>query len=149
MRRYYECEHLVTFEETNLVGNVYFARYLSWQGECRERFLADQAPGVIASLAGDLALVTLSCSCEFLSEVYALDRLSIRMSLGHVSFNTISMDFEYYRLGSGPAQLVARGQQSVACMRRDPGGLRPVAVPDELAAALVSYSDLAATGSAA
>ena len=32
---------LSTFDETNLVGNVYFAHYLHWQGHCRESFLAD------------------------------------------------------------------------------------------------------------
>lgn len=47
----YTIQHLVTFDETNLVGNVYFAHYLRWQGHCRERFLADHAPGVLAAFS--------------------------------------------------------------------------------------------------
>lgn len=139
MTPYYECEHLVTFEDTNLVGNVYFAKYLSWQGECRERFLADHAPGVIAMLSADLVLVTLSCSCQFLSELRALDRVSIRMSLRNVTSNTVAMTFEYYLVGAGPARLVARGDQAIACMRRAGSGLVPLDIPDELGAALERY----------
>ncbi len=42
MTDYYEIRHTVGFEETNLVGNVYYVNYLRWQGRCRETFLKDQ-----------------------------------------------------------------------------------------------------------
>ena len=32
MDQYYEYRHVVGFEETNLVGNVYFVNHLRWQG---------------------------------------------------------------------------------------------------------------------
>jgi enediyne biosynthesis thioesterase len=37
--RYYEYSHRVGFEETSLVGNVYYVNHLRWQGRCREMFL--------------------------------------------------------------------------------------------------------------
>ena len=37
--RAFEYRHLVGFEETNLVGNVYYANHVRWQGRCREMFL--------------------------------------------------------------------------------------------------------------
>jgi hypothetical protein len=72
----YDYRHLVTLEETNLVGNVYFTHYLRWQGHCRELFLAQHAPGVLRALADDLALVTVSCRCDFFTELFALDTAS-------------------------------------------------------------------------
>lgn len=42
MSRPYSIEHVVTFAETNLIGNVYFVNHVRWQGECRERFLYEQ-----------------------------------------------------------------------------------------------------------
>ena len=42
--RAYEYRHVVGFEETNVVGNVYFSRYVSWQGRCRELFLREGIP---------------------------------------------------------------------------------------------------------
>ena len=47
MSGYYEYRHIVGFEETNLVGNVYYVNYLRWQGRCRELFLKDMAPDVL------------------------------------------------------------------------------------------------------
>lgn len=141
MRPYFDFAHLVTFADTNLVGNVYFVNYLAWQGECRERFLAEHAPGLVARLAEDLALATVSCSCEYFSELYALDVVSVRMSLRSIDFNRITMDFAYYRINAGPAQLVARGAQTVACMVRQGDELVRIAVPPELRQALERYAE--------
>ena len=80
--RAFRYEHVVTFDETNLVGNVYFAHYLHWQGRCRELFLAEHAPGVVKLLtAGELALVTVACSMDFFAECFALDRVEVLMTL--------------------------------------------------------------------
>lgn len=140
MRPYYEYEHMVTFSDTNAVGNVYFASYIAWQGACRERFILERSPGLVARFGQDLALVTISCSCEFLAELGAFDRVSVRMSLSAVTANQVSMDFAYYRVNGGPPQLVARGTQTVACMARKDGGLVPLDVPAELRMALEPYA---------
>ncbi|GAA2371101.1 acyl-CoA thioesterase [Nonomuraea africana] len=141
MRPYYAYEHLVTFADTNLVGNVYFAKHLTWQGECRERFLAEHTPEILAQLGDDLAMVTLACSCDYFGELYAFDRVSIRMTLSGLDHNRVTMDFAYYRVNIDPAQLVARGSQTIACMLRTDRGLAPVAVPGQLRRALERYSD--------
>jgi len=62
--RAYEYMHVVGFEETNLVGNVYFVNHVRWQGRCREMFLRQHAPSVLDDLARGLSLVTTRVSCE-------------------------------------------------------------------------------------
>jgi enediyne biosynthesis thioesterase len=138
MTRDYVYRHQVTLEETNLVGNVYFAHYVRWQGHCRERFLADNAPGVLAALTTGFTMVTTSCACEFLDELTANDRVELRMTLRALDISRIAMDFDYFRLDDLP-RLVARGSQTVACMARSPAGLTPEPVPAELRSALSSY----------
>lgn len=134
--REYLFRHRVTFDETNVVGNVYFAHYLHWQGHCREAFLADHAPGVLRDVrTGELAMVTVSCSMEYFAEVYALDVIEIGMTLRASRGNRVEMDYEFRRDG----RLVARGQQGVSCLRRTDQGALPVRVPDELSRALASY----------
>jgi enediyne core biosynthesis thioesterase len=135
----FDHRHEVTLEETNLVGNVYFAHYLRWQGHCRERFLAERAPGVAKALGADLTMVTLKCSCDYYTELFAMDTVEVRMSLAGRHDNQVEMAFEYYRLGSGAAELVARGRQTIACMRRGPAGLEPAEIPTELDDALEPY----------
>jgi enediyne biosynthesis thioesterase len=138
--RAYEHTHVVGFEETNLVGNVYYANHVRWQGRCREMFLRDHAPGVVAALRGGLALVTTRVSCEFMAELSAFDEVVIRMSLGELRQNRITMKFEYWRRAAGGEELVARGEQQVACMQREGGRVFPVPVPTELREALSEYA---------
>jgi enediyne biosynthesis thioesterase len=138
--RAYEYEHTVGFQETNLVGNVYFAHFVSWQGRCRELFLRDHAPTVLDELAGDLRLVTTRVSCDFFAELYGLDTVVIRMTLARLTRARIAMRFEYLRDG----ELVARGDQEVACLRAVGGSFVPVPVPEPLRAALIPYEEAAA-----
>jgi enediyne biosynthesis thioesterase len=141
--RAFELEHLVTFEETNLVGNVYYTNHLRWQGECRERFLHQHAPGVVASLSDGFALVTVRCACEYYAELLAFDRVTIRMTLGAVTQSRLLMHFDYLR----DDVLVARGEQEVACMRRTRDQLAPAMVPRELREALDEFDSAGLDGS--
>jgi len=136
----FDYEHIVTFDETNVVGNVYFVNYLRWQGHCRELFLHDRAPGVVAELQDGLALVTTRCSCDFFAELLAFDRIVVRMSLADLSQHRVTMRFDYVRRQDGVDELVARGEQQIACLRRDGETSAPVPVPGELRAALEPYA---------
>jgi enediyne biosynthesis thioesterase len=135
--RYYEYRHIVSFEETNVVGNVYYTNHLRWQGRCRELFLRDHAPDVIHELGGGLSLATVRCSCEYFAELMVFDEVIIRMGLAELLQNRITLAFEYWRAG----ELVARGEQQVACMKREAHRLVPAAVPPSLREALAPYSE--------
>src|SRR4051794_20481774 len=111
--KYYEYRHLVTFEETNLVGNVYYTNHLKWQGRCREQFLRDCAPQLIAELARGLALATVRCSCEYFAELEAFDEVTVRMRLAQATRTRIVLAFEYYRRRDNRDELVARGEQQI------------------------------------
>jgi enediyne core biosynthesis thioesterase len=137
---YYEYRHLVGFEETNLVGNVYYVNYFRWQGRCREMFLRDHAPDVLAEIRGDLKLFTLKCECEFLAEISAFDELSIRMRLEDLTQTQIGFAFDYVRHRDGFDDLVARGRQRIACMRGPNNDTKPARVPQQLRTALEGYA---------
>ena len=135
--RAYEHRHQVGFEETNLVGNVYFVNHLRWQGRCRELFLREFAPGVLDEMGRGLCLITTRCSCEYLQELAAFDSVVVRMRLGAVLQNRMTLEFEYWRERAGAQEeLVARGEQQIAFMRRNGQGTIPAAVPEELRVAL-------------
>ena len=140
MDRYYEYRHIVSFEETNLVGNVYYVNYLRWQGRCREMFLLENAPEVLDDLRGDFKLFTLNSECEFLAELAAFDELSIRMRLEDLTQTQIGFVFDYVRVRDEMEDLVARGQQRVACMRGSNGRVLPARVPESLRRSLTEYT---------
>ena len=138
--RIYEYQHIVSFEETNLVGNVYYANYIRWQGRCREMFIRERAPTVLARLSRDLAIATVRVSCDYFSELFAFDTVAIRMQLDSLTQNRITMIFEYWRLQENSEELVARGEQQVACMQRQGDRLVPTPIPEQLREALQEYA---------
>jgi enediyne biosynthesis thioesterase len=135
----FEYRHEVGFEETNVVGNVYFVNHLRWQGRCRELFLRRHAPGVLDALDGDLTLITLHASCHYLGELRAFDVVVVRMHLAELTRHRLELRFEYWRADGEGERLVARGEHGVACMRSTPDGLVACEVPGELARALQPY----------
>lgn len=138
-KRAYEYYYVVSFEDTNLVGNVYYANHIRWQGRCREMFLLDHAASIVAQFQEGLALVTTRCSCEYFSELYAFDRLVLRMRLEELTQSRISLSFDYMRETQAGEELIARGEQQVACMRRKGEYMEPAPVPEELREALKRY----------
>src|ERR1700754_3264959 len=140
MANHFEYRHVVGFEETNIVGNVYYVNYLRWQGRCREMFLKDRAPEVIADLQDDLKLFTLKVDCEFFAEITAFDELSARMRLIDLAQTQLEFGFDSVRLGpEGAETLIARGRQRVACMRGPNTRTVPARVPEPLVRALKPY----------
>lgn len=141
MKKSYDLKHVVSFEETNLVGNVYFVNHIRWQGKCREMFLHDHARSVLAELEnGNLALVTLNCSCEYFEELKAFDEVLVKMFLEKTVQNKIAMRFEYYHVTSHTEKLIAQGKQEIACMGKSAQGYIPVLIPKDLQTALSEFS---------
>ena len=122
------------------MGNVYYTHHLNWQGRCRELFLRDHAPELISELNGRLSLATVRCSCEYFAELAVFDQVILRMRLVELAQSRITLGFEYFRTRDGAEELVARGEQQIACMARENGRLIPTNVPDSLQDALRPYA---------
>jgi enediyne biosynthesis thioesterase len=141
MADYYEIRHTVGFEETNIVGNVYYVNYVRWQGRCREMFLKEKAPSVLAELQeDDLKLFTVKVQCEYMGDINAFDDLSIRMSLDEITQTQIQFRFDYFKIKQGQEKMVARGWQRIACMRGPNTRTVPSLIPAELRAAVAPYA---------
>ncbi len=107
-------------------------------------FLRDHAPEILDDLKQGLALATVRCSCDYFIELEAFDELLIRMRLGEVVQNRITLRFEYFRLsriGGNGEELIARGEQQVACMRRQGQETVPTPIPPPLREALRPYGE--------
>lgn len=139
-QHYYEYRHVVGFEETNLVGNVYDVNYRRWQGRCWEMFLLEHAPDVLDELSEDLELCTLTSERENLAEISAFDEVSVRMRLEELTHTQIDFAFDFVLVREGVEKLIARGRRRVACMRSAGEATAPARVPPQLGAALGAYA---------
>jgi enediyne biosynthesis thioesterase len=136
----FEVRHIVSFEETNLVGNVYFVNHLRWQGLCREHFIREYLPHLADRFRDGLAFVTVRCSCEYLAEINLFDEIAVRMRLGNLSRSRMSLEFEYFRVSGSGEEVVARGEQEIACMQRNGHTLTPTPFPPEVVDAVDSFA---------
>ncbi|HEX5435057.1 MAG TPA: thioesterase family protein [Candidatus Angelobacter sp.] len=136
----YEYRHRVCFEETNIVGNVYYAHYVRWQGRCREMFLHDYAPELLQELKHGVTLATTRVSCAYYQELSLFDDVLIRMTSTAITPSRLTMHFQYFQISEhGEEQLVAEGEQEVACVRRSAGRVEPMPLPDALREAVEDY----------
>ena len=81
------------------------------------------------------------CSCEYFAESFVFDEVVLRMRLGELAQNRITLAFEYWRRKGGGEELIARGEQQVACMKREGHRTVPTAVPATLREALAAYRE--------
>lgn len=133
---YFEWRHVVGFGETNLVGNVYYAHYLNWQGQCRELFLREACPEILDELKSGLKMFTLKVECEYLSEITAFDEITLRLGLEERTQTQLAFAFDYLLSRDGKYELAARGRQRVVCMRMEDGRAVPTRIPVALQQAL-------------
>jgi enediyne biosynthesis thioesterase len=71
----------------------------------------------------------------------AFDEVFVRMRLAELAQNRMRLTFEYWRRQGGGEELVARGEQQIACMRRDGEKFSPAPVPQTLREALAAYAE--------
>jgi enediyne biosynthesis thioesterase len=138
-RNYFETSFVTTFADTNLVGNVYFANYVLWQGKCRELFLHEFCPNVAQEIEAGHALVTLDLSCRYVEQLRALEKVVIRMNVEELSDTRMLMSFHYYRVDGSSYTLVCQSHQSVASMRYVEGEFVTVPFPATMSDAIRTY----------
>jgi enediyne biosynthesis thioesterase len=138
-RNYFEMSFVTTFADTNVVGNVYFANYVLWQGKCRELFLHEFCPEIVDEIEAGLALVTLDLSCRYIQQLRALETVVIRMNVEELSDTRMLMSFHYYRVDGSSYTLVCQSHQSVASMRYVDGEFVTVPFPAGMFDAISEY----------
>jgi enediyne core biosynthesis thioesterase len=136
----YEYRHCVGFEDTNVVGNVYYANYIRWQGRCREMFLREHAPQLVQQMSHGLTMATTRVSCSYYEELAVFDEVAIRMTKGSMSPSRLTMKFQYYKvLPGGFETLIAEGEQEVVCVKRQGSVVELVPLPESLRDAVAPY----------
>ncbi len=127
-----------SLEESNLVGNIYFANYPTWQGCVVDRFLYRIAPEHFCSAktAGELRCVY--SKTEYLREALPFEQIAVRMYLGSIYEHGIQLHFDYFRLtGDGHHEKLAFGEYQAAWMTQLGNHVwKPFVLPEVLRDAL-------------
>ena len=108
----YSCEKLITFKQTNIMGNTYFSNYVEWQGEAREKLLlCHPAAGAFMKQNPHIFLITHSLGHRFITNTYFGDRLRIDITSKNIMDYSLMLVFRYRGIPS--EQLIGEGWQKV------------------------------------
>ncbi|MGB5349650.1 MAG: type I polyketide synthase [Polyangiales bacterium] len=86
-----------SFEDGNVVGNIYFATYGVWQGRVRDRFFYELSPGNFCGRP-DAELICTNFRMTQLREAMPFDRVRVEMRMVALYERAADLSFQYFRV---------------------------------------------------
>jgi enediyne polyketide synthase len=103
-----------SFEDGNVVGNIYFATYGAWQGRVRDRFFYELSPEMFSGLP-DAELICTNFRMTQLREAMPFDRVRVEMRLVALYERAAELSFHYFRVArDGSETKLAVGEHTAA-----------------------------------
>jgi acyl-CoA thioesterase FadM len=121
-------------EESNLIGNLYYANYFKWQGKVRDRFFFGLAPELFRGFGAGGEPYVLNSRVEFLRDAMPFDRIVVVMSVSAVHQFGAALRFEYYATDGAGTRKLAVGEHDIAWVRRGVAVPLPQAIQTALLA---------------
>ncbi len=104
-------EKTIYLGNTNMFGNVYFARYFDWQGEAREAFFYATVPDSLAMFRSGIKFVTIEAYIKYNKETLVYDQVLIKVKAENFKITTLDLIFTYVNKKTG--ELIAKGRQKI------------------------------------
>ncbi|MBW2737260.1 MAG: SDR family NAD(P)-dependent oxidoreductase [Deltaproteobacteria bacterium] len=118
-----------SLDNSNLVGNIYFANYYVWQGQIRDRYFFGLIPEYYRGTGRDGELLCLETRVNHLREAMPFDRIMVTMALRELKRQSAIFYFEYFLMDANNKRVkLAFGEQNAVWVKRDPDG-KPVPAP--------------------
>lgn len=111
MEKEFVFEKIVYLHDTNIFGNVYFARYFEWQGMAREEFLRQIMPNIQQFLKSGIRLVTIEASIQYKKEATLFDQVLIKLKVDNLKISTFDLIFTYVNRNTN--EVIAVGKQKI------------------------------------
>jgi acyl transferase domain-containing protein/NAD(P)-dependent dehydrogenase (short-subunit alcohol dehydrogenase family)/acyl carrier protein/3-hydroxymyristoyl/3-hydroxydecanoyl-(acyl carrier protein) dehydratase/acyl-CoA thioesterase FadM len=113
-----------SLEESNLVGNVYFANYTIWQNVLRDKYFYQLAPELYRGIGELGEWIPIRNNVQHLREAMPFDTIVVEMSLAARYEFGVKLFFEYFKLEeNGTKRKLSFGEQDVIWMNRDDKGM--------------------------
>jgi enediyne polyketide synthase len=117
-----------TSENSNWVGNIYFANYGEWMARVRDLYFHQLTPDCFRNSGRDGEWVCLSCAIDHLSEAMPFDRILVTMDVAAIHRSGLDLTFDYFLMENNQiARKLAHGKHSMAWVGTDSRN-KPVAL---------------------
>lgn len=130
-------QFIPTYQDTNSVGNVYFAMYLMWVGKTRELFFNYAIPGFDPKTSSYLIL-TRGIEHKFQKEIKEFDEVTIQIRIADYNRKFVTLE---HRILTKDGELVGKGKQGL--MFVDSKNYALIDLPHEVQEAFLPFVDMA------
>jgi YbgC/YbaW family acyl-CoA thioester hydrolase len=126
MEKEFVFEKTAYLHDTNIFGNVYFARYFEWQGMAREEFFRQVMPNIQQFLKSGIRLVTIEASMQYKKEVTLFDQVLIKLTVDNLKISTFDLIFTFVNKNTN--DVIATGKQKIGFTD---ASYKVIPIPDE------------------
>jgi acyl-CoA thioesterase FadM len=98
-----------TYQDTNSVGNIYFAMYAMWVGKTRELFFLHTTPGFDPKTS-DFLILTRSFEHKFLREAREFDPVTIQVRICAYNRKFVTLEHQIFNHKN---EMLGKGKQSL------------------------------------
>ena len=130
---WFQVQLIPTYDDTNAVGNVYFANYVRWVGKARELFFNECMPEFDLSTTTYYVL-TKSFHHEFRREGKEFEDVLVRIKIAGNNRKFVTLRHEIVSTSRG---ILGRGEQSI--MFVDAKSLQPLDIPRAIVEGFLPY----------
>jgi hypothetical protein len=132
-----------SLEDSNVVGNIYFANYGVWQGRSRDRFLYRAVPELFDPSPSQPILHCTATGTYHVREAMPFDRILARTYVDAVYERGLRLGIDFIRLGAGePNVKLARGFHEAVWLATDADGAPlPASWPPEVREMLIALAE--------
>ncbi|MCI5166166.1 MAG: SDR family NAD(P)-dependent oxidoreductase [Candidatus Electrothrix sp. GM3_4] len=141
----FQQQFLTSQEDSNLVGNIYFSNYYSWQARVRDQYIATKLPNISSrNFFGDFVCVY--AEVYHLQEAMPFEIIEVSMYLYECFSEGFTLYFEYYSVNEYGARLrkLAHGEHSAVWVLKGQelsSEIHPVKMPEEYVAHFMTTID--------
>ncbi len=108
-KKIFAFKKVVYIGDTNLEGNVYFAKYFDWQGMAREELWRKSYP--LDFLKEKIVLITVEAHISYKHPLFLYDEVLIFVNTSNVRKTTFDLIFSYINKNNG--LIIAEGKQTI------------------------------------
>lgn len=127
-------QFIPTYQDTNSVGNIYFAQYLMWVGKTRELFFAHVVPNFDPH-SSDYLILTRSIDHKFQKEINEFKEAQIKIRIADYNRKFVTLEHEIVEAATG--DLVGKGKQVLMFVNSKDYSL--IDLPQELSQGFIPY----------
>lgn len=126
-------QFIPTYQDTNSVGNVYFAMYLMWVGKTRELFFSHAMPGFDPNDT-EFFILTRNIEHKFQKEIKEFDEATICIRIADFNRKFVTMEHKIMDKDGG---LIGKGKQTLMFVDSANYGL--IDIPAEVNNAFIGF----------